>query len=55
MRPLEFRDIGLGDLLLGVARDKNLGSVPGAFIGALPVKLCWVMRHREIDLQQAAE
>ena len=55
MRLVEFRDIGLGGALLGVARGENLGAVLGALIGVLPVQLCRVVRHRKIDLQQAAE
>ena len=54
MRLAEFRDIGLGGPLLDIAGGENLGAVLRALVRPLPVQLCRVMRHREIDLQQAA-
>ena len=55
MRLVELRDIGLGEALLAIAGGENLGSILCPLVRPLPVQLGRIMRHRKIDLQQAAE
>src|SRR5580700_8451350 len=54
MRLVELTDIGLGDLCLFRIEGEDRRAVLGADVRALAVQFGRIVRHREINLQNAA-
>lgn len=48
---IELGNIGLGDSSLRVVNIEDVRPVLRTGIGALPIELCGIVSHREIDLQ----